>query len=90
METFSFKSRDFKLTDRDALAAQMTTDAGHALRYYGETLNILRKGIRQQAHVQRVRLVYEEGPLLPKDPKMVRAAIATAKRKVEGVEVLVE
>jgi len=90
VETFSLKSRDFKLADRDALAAQMTTDAGLALRYYGETLNILRNGIRQQAHVQRVRLVYEGGPLLPKDPKMVRAAIATAKRKVEGVEVLVE
>ncbi|RYD68439.1 MAG: hypothetical protein EOP84_29945, partial [Verrucomicrobiaceae bacterium] len=90
VETFSFKSRDFKLADRDALAAQMTTDAGHALRYYGETLNILRSEIRQQAHIQRIRLVYEGGPLFPKDPKMVRAAIATAKRRVEGVEVLVE
>ncbi|MCK8499675.1 hypothetical protein [Myxococcus fulvus] len=90
VETFSFKSRDLSLADRDALASQMTTDAGHALRYYGESLSILRDGIRQQAHVQRVRLVYEGGPLLPKDPQLVRAAMATAKRRVEGVEVRVE
>ncbi|NNB86838.1 hypothetical protein HI292_14900 [Corallococcus exiguus] len=90
VETFSFKSRDLRLADRDTLAMQMARDAGSALRYHGETLNILRDPIRQPAKVQRVRLVYEGGPLMPKDPTMVGDAVTKAQNKTRGVEVWVE
>ncbi|WP_233597299.1 hypothetical protein [Corallococcus sp. CA041A] len=90
VETFSFKSRDLKLLDNDALVAQMTTDARNALRYYGGKLEVLRKGIRQSAQVQRVRLVYEGGGLKPKKAETLEAAMGEAQDKVSGVEVVVQ
>ncbi|RKG56874.1 hypothetical protein D7X30_22345 [Corallococcus sp. AB011P] len=89
VETFSFKSRDLKALDKDSLAAQMTTDASSALRYYGGELNILREGMRQQARVQRVRLVYE-GTLKPTKPEAWETALRRTQRKVPAVEVLVQ
>ncbi|QAT83379.1 hypothetical protein EJ065_1781 [Corallococcus coralloides] len=90
VETFSFKSRDLKLLDNDALVAQMTADARNALRYYGGRLEVLRKGIRQSAQVQRVRLVYEGGGLKPKKVETLEAAMGEAQDKVSGVEVVVQ
>ncbi|QAT82398.1 hypothetical protein EJ065_0793 [Corallococcus coralloides] len=90
VETFSFKSRDLKLLDNDALVAQMTADARNALRYYGGKLEVLRKGLRQSAQVQRVRLVYEGGGLKPKKAETLEAAMSEAQEKVSGVEVMVQ
>ncbi|MDC0711010.1 hypothetical protein POL68_21240 [Stigmatella sp. ncwal1] len=89
VETFSLKSRDLKAMDKDSLSAQMTTDASSALRYYGGELNILREGMRQQARVQRVRLVYE-GTLKPTKPEVWETALRRTQRKVPAVEVLVQ
>ncbi|MGE6756959.1 hypothetical protein ACQKGO_03010 [Corallococcus interemptor] len=90
VETFSFKSRDLKLLDNDALVAQMTTDARNALRYYGGTLEILRKGMRQSTQVQRVRLVYEGGGLKPRNAETLEVAMSEAQEKVIGVEVMIQ
>ncbi|MCY0998329.1 hypothetical protein OWM54_14435 [Myxococcus sp. MISCRS1] len=88
VETFSFKSRNLSLLDWEALEVQVNTDASNAMKYYGGTLKILRDGMRQQATVKRVRLVYEGQKLLPKDGAMWDAAVDSAKRNVKGVEVL--
>ncbi|GEL75469.1 hypothetical protein [Myxococcus virescens] len=85
VETFSFKSRNLAVLGEDALPVQVRTDASTAMKYYGGTLKIVRDGMRQQAEVKRVRLVYEEKGLLPEDTKLfTRAATDTQKRtKVE-------
>jgi hypothetical protein len=88
VETFSFKSRDLRQLDRKALVAQMKADASNALRYYGGELNILRDEIRQTAQVQRVRLVYEGGELMPGNLATLRSAVRTVKKETKGVEVL--
>ncbi|HYO67261.1 MAG TPA: hypothetical protein VEU33_14390 [Archangium sp.] len=87
VETFSFKSRDFSGLEYDVLEAQMTADAREALRKYGETLDIRRPGLEGLVKVQRVRLIYEGGPLKPKKLDMKNAVIAV-ERDVPGVEVL--
>ncbi|QRO00860.1 hypothetical protein JRI60_18415 [Archangium violaceum] len=88
VETFSFKSRNLALLEENAVAAQMVADASEALRYYGETLNILRKSIRFRVQVQRVRLIYEGGTLKPMRADSWNAAVRKAEEKVKGVEVL--
>ncbi len=89
VETFSFKSRYFALLEGDALNAQMTTDARAALDSYGGTVDIRRPSIRLSATVQRVRLVYEGGMLLPQKRGDLKTAMGKAKTKVPGVEILV-
>lgn len=90
VETFSFKSRYLASFDEGGLAAQMVTDARAALDCYGGTLNILRRSLKQSTAVQRVRLVYEGGALLPGNPGVVREALNSVKQDVQGVEVLVQ
>ncbi|RUO91228.1 hypothetical protein D7Y11_21025 [Corallococcus sp. AB018] len=90
VETFSFKSRDLSLLKEDALAAQMVEDAGNALRYYGGELKIVRKKIRQEAQVQRVRLVYEGGELKPANSKSLANALREVRDEVNEVEVLIQ
>ncbi|NRD59739.1 hypothetical protein HQQ75_42325, partial [Corallococcus exiguus] len=87
VETFSCKSRDFRFLKDEAVAAQMIADASDALKYYGETLKILRPEIKQQAHVKRVRLVYE-GTLRARNTKALEKVLSEVRREVEGVEVL--
>ncbi|TQF09922.1 hypothetical protein FJV41_42175 [Myxococcus llanfairpwllgwyngyllgogerychwyrndrobwllllantysiliogogogochensis] len=88
VETFSFKSRDLKPFEVEDLRVQLNTDASNAMKYYGGTLKIVRDGLRQQAKVQRVRLVYEGGKLLPSDPAILNDAATKTQRRIEGVEVL--
>ena len=88
VETFSFKSRDLSEMEPKALEARMTADASNALRYYGETLNILRDGMRQTAQVQRVHLVYEGKDLKPKNSSVLGNALDNTHDAVQGVEVL--
>jgi hypothetical protein len=87
VESFSFKSRDLSLLKEKALAAQMVADASEALRYYGETLNILRKSLKRRVQIQRVRLIYEGGTLRS-EANDWGAAVRVAEKKVKGVEVL--
>ncbi|MBU8900769.1 hypothetical protein KRR26_34710, partial [Corallococcus sp. M34] len=87
VETFSFKSRDLSFLKWEELQVRVNTDASNAMKYYGGTLKILRDGMRQQADVQRVRLVYEGQGLLPKDPKLFTGAAKIAEQKIKGVEV---
>ncbi|WP_415841850.1 hypothetical protein, partial [Myxococcus xanthus] len=88
VETFSFKSRNLSLLDRDELTVQVSTDASNAMKYYGGSLKILRDGMRQQAVVKRVRLVYEGENLLPRDRDGLDAAVSLVQDRVEGVEVV--
>ncbi|HLL03171.1 MAG TPA: hypothetical protein VK539_21495 [Myxococcaceae bacterium] len=90
VETFSFKSRYLASLDGDGLGAQMVTDARAALDCYGGTLNILRRSLKQGVKVQRVRLVYEGGDLMPENPKVLDRAMRTVKKEVKEVEVLVQ
>ncbi|MCP3139495.1 hypothetical protein [Pyxidicoccus xibeiensis] len=95
VETFSFKSRDLSLLKQADLASQLIADSRAALRYYGETLDLRRRSLRPdgkpvQVQVQRVRLIYEGGPLVPSAPNAFAAAVEEARRKVRGVEVLVQ
>jgi hypothetical protein len=93
VETFSLKSRDLRLMDADILVAQMKADAREALGYYGEKLDIRRPSLKHLApegstvRVQRVRLIYEGGELMPKNPDWFKAAREEAQRTVKGVEV---
>ncbi len=89
-KTFSFKSRYLAPLEGKDLAAQVRVDANAALNYYGGTLDILRRSIKQRVEVQRVRLVYQGGSLLPEKPEELRAALEDVKQKVKGVEVLVQ
>jgi hypothetical protein len=94
VETFSFKSRNLALLEEGALKTQMKTDAREALGKYGETLDIRRGSLHpllregRQVPVPRVRLIYEGGSLLPKDVKILDAAVRAVKEAVPGVEVL--
>ncbi|QRK13601.1 hypothetical protein JQX13_13650 [Archangium violaceum] len=91
VETFSFKSRNLSLLGEEALAAQMKADASEALRYYGQTLDIRRHALELRdtpVKVHRVRLIYESGELIPKDPAKLRAAMQETEMEVKGVEVL--
>ena len=88
VETFSFKSRNLAVLDDNALPVQLNTDASNAMKYYGGTLKLLRDGMRQQANVKRVRLVYEGQELLPQDRNMLTTAASEAQMRNKGVEVL--
>jgi hypothetical protein len=93
VEAFSFKSRDLSLLDEKVMTRLMTTDASDALRYYGETLNIRRpvlKYLGPEVQIQRVRLIYEGGKLKPRESTTLKNAVNEARKKVEGVEVLVQ
>ncbi|TQF09876.1 hypothetical protein FJV41_42405 [Myxococcus llanfairpwllgwyngyllgogerychwyrndrobwllllantysiliogogogochensis] len=87
VETFSFKSRNLAVLGEDALPVQVRTDASNAMKYYGGTLKIVRDGMRQQAEVKRVRLVYEEKGLLPEDTKLFTRSATDAQKRTR-VEVL--
>ena len=92
VETFSFKSRDFKLLEGRTSETQMRVDANDALQYYGGTLDIRRPslGLRgTQVQVQRVCLVYEGGSLTP-DPRVLKKAANEVTGDIKGVEVLFE
>ena len=88
VETFSFKSRNLAVLDEDALPVQVRTDASNAMQYYGGTLKILRDGMQQQAHVKRVRLVYEGKEFLPRERDMLIDAANDAQIRNKGVEVV--
>jgi len=88
VETFSFKSRDFSRLKPETLTAQMKADARQALGYYGETLDILRPGLKGRMKVQRVRLIYEGDILKPKEMNELRAAVEATEEAIPGVEVL--
>ena len=94
VETFSFKSRDLSVLKADVLTAQMIVDAREALQKYGGTLDIRRGSLQHILHespevpVQRVRLIYEGGDLLPEDAKTLKTAVNETSKKVPGVEVL--
>lgn len=88
VETFSFKSRNLAVLDEDTLPVQLNTDDSNAMKYYGGTLKILRDGMRQQADVRRVRLVYEGGELLPPKRVVLNNAVDATQSNVKGVEVL--
>jgi hypothetical protein len=90
VETFSFKSRDLRLLGGDALTVQMRLDASAAASYYGGTLDILRRSIKLRVQVQRVRLIYEGGGLIPKDVDMLKSSVSKVQTDVRGVEVLVQ
>ncbi|NOJ98482.1 hypothetical protein HMI51_36805 [Corallococcus coralloides] len=87
VETFSFKSRDLSSLKERPLQAQLIADASEALQYYGETLAIRRPGLVQDAHVQRVRVIYEGGKLKPQDIDALDRAVRNAESDVTGVEV---
>jgi len=93
VETLSFKSRDLSGLKYEALVAQMIADAREALHKYGGTLDIRRDSLQpllrggSEVPVQRVRLLYERGALLPKDVEVMKAAVEETKREVPGVEV---
>jgi|GEM_PF-354961 len=88
VETFSFKSRNLAALGEDALPVQVNSDASNAMRFYGGRLKILRDGMRQQANVKRVRLVYEGGELLPENRSGLDSAAMDAQSSIQGVEVL--
>jgi hypothetical protein len=93
VESFSFKSRDLRLLDQEAVAALMKADAKDALRYYGETLNIRRPVLEYlgpEVQIRRVRLIYEGGELKPKKPEALQTAMEEVRSTVKGVEVLVQ
>jgi hypothetical protein len=96
VETFSFKSRDLSQLKGRVLETQMIEDAKEALRKYGGMLDIRRNSLQpllpqgSEVPVQRVRLVYEGGALIPKDIGELQQATNTAMNEVPGVEVLVQ
>jgi hypothetical protein len=90
VETFSFKSRYLAPLKPDLLREWIEADASAAVSYYGGTLDILRRPLKRRVEVQRVRLVYEGGALVPTNPDVMRAAMNSVKKQVNGVEVLVQ
>jgi hypothetical protein len=95
VETFSFKSRNLSELEYKVLVAQVVADAREALQKYGGTLDIRRDSLQpllrhgSQVPVQRVRLVYEGGGLLPKEnANVLKRAVDETTSKVPGVEVL--
>ncbi|NNB94287.1 hypothetical protein HI113_10260 [Corallococcus exiguus] len=90
VETFSFKSRELNRLGRSELTAQMRADAGDALLYYGETVDIRRPEFKLRGipvKVERVRLIYER-KLAPGDTDLLTSAMRNVKEDVKGVEVL--
>ncbi|AKF79468.1 hypothetical protein MFUL124B02_03885 [Myxococcus fulvus 124B02] len=90
VETFSFKSRELNRLERSELTAQLRADAGDALKYYGETVDIRRPELQRRGMpvtVERVRLVYER-KLAPGDTDVLTSAVRNVKADVKGVEVL--
>ncbi|MCK8498957.1 hypothetical protein [Myxococcus fulvus] len=90
VETFSFKSRELNRLERSELTAQLRADAGDALKYYGETVDIRRTELQRRgmpAKVERVRLVYER-KLAPSDTDVLASTVRNVKTYVKGVEVL--
>ena len=90
VETFSFKSRELNRLGRSELTAQMRADAGDALLYYGETVDIRRPEFKLRGipvKVERVRLIYER-KLAPSDTDLLTSAMRNVKEDVKGVEVL--
>jgi hypothetical protein len=51
-------------------------------------VDILRPSLKQRVRVHRVRLVYQGGGLLPKDPATLDSAVNDAQAGLQGVEVL--
>ncbi|QAT88171.1 hypothetical protein EJ065_6646 [Corallococcus coralloides] len=90
VETFSFKSRNLRVLKKDELEVRVSTDASNAMKFYGGSLKIVRDGMRQQAQVKRVRLVYESERLLPENPNLLKDVAHTAEQLITGVEVVVE
>jgi hypothetical protein len=95
VETISFKSRDISQLDPEPLKAQLREDAREALNYYGQTLNIRRRALNPegnltQVQVQRIRLVYEGGDLVPRNLETWRKAVGQVRRDVKGVEVFLK
>jgi hypothetical protein len=88
VETFSFKSRYLAPLKGTDLNARIEADALAALDSYGGELDIRRRSLKQRVEVQRVRLVYQGGILLPKELGDLKAALDTVKEDVKGVEVL--
>ncbi|HYO67298.1 MAG TPA: hypothetical protein VEU33_14575, partial [Archangium sp.] len=88
VETFSFKSRDFSGMGPKDMEARMKADAREALAYYGETLDIVRPGLKLRVDVQRVRLIYEGGALKPKNVNVLKQAVTATQQQIPGVEVL--
>jgi hypothetical protein len=94
VETFSFKSRNLSELKGPALEAQMIADAQEALRKYGETLDVRRDSLQpllregSDVSVQRVRLIYEGGTLMPTDVDVLKVAVNETRRAVPGVVVL--
>ncbi|WP_309897635.1 hypothetical protein [Archangium sp.] len=94
VETLSFKSRDLSGLGEQALQAQLTADAREALRYYGQTLDVRRDALQpllrggSEVPVQRVRLIYEGGTLMPINAGLLQSAVNETRRVVPGVEVL--
>ncbi|WP_370051384.1 hypothetical protein [Corallococcus sp. AB011P] len=90
METISFKSRDLRHRDGDALKSQMRTDARAALRYYGETANVRRPGLEGPARIRRVRLIYEGDALKYWNTTMLEEILADLQDAVPGVEIQIQ
>ncbi|AFE06545.1 hypothetical protein COCOR_05731 [Corallococcus coralloides DSM 2259] len=90
METFSFKRRNLRQLDQDALAAQMRADARAALRYYGETVNVRRPGLEGPARIRKVRLIYEGGSLKPENTAALERNLAVLREALPGVEVQIQ
>ncbi|HEX5749562.1 MAG TPA: hypothetical protein VFZ09_25255, partial [Archangium sp.] len=94
VEAFSFKSRDLSGLERRALRAQIIEDASEALQKYGERLDIRRDSLKSlfpedgKVPIQRVRLVYEGGKLMPKNKAHLKAAVTETMAAVPGVEVV--
>jgi hypothetical protein len=87
VETFSFKSRFLKPLDEKAVTATVLMDAQAALDYYGGEVSIRRPSLKGSVQVQRVRLVYERGGLMP-DREVLGPAVKAVKEKVPKVEVV--
>jgi len=87
VETFSFKSRNLKPLADEALEAPLLMDARAALEYYGGEVDIRRPSLKGSVQVQRVRLLYERGGLMPKQ-EALDAAVKKVKEKVPEVEVV--
>jgi len=90
VETFSFKSRNFKPMDSDDVRVQMMADANTAVKHYGRTLNIRRRSLGLtdvEVQVQRVRLIYEGGELRFGDLNVSNTVMETVEKRVKEVEV---
>ncbi|KFE63213.1 hypothetical protein [Hyalangium minutum] len=89
VETFSFKSRNLQHLAGEALEAPLRMDAQAALDYYGGTVDIRRSSLKSSVRVQRIRLVYQGGSLIP-EPSVLDPAVLRVQREVKGVEVVIQ